>query len=271
MIKTCWMRAGIVLLLVGLYPDITRAAHIEPLYTPLPLDVGRGFTLSEVREAVSDSLINTGWRKQRSQENEIRAYRSKGRHKGQIGISWTSRLITFRYLGSEGLNATDVDGVEYIHGLYNIWVHDLENALKFRVNQLASEHERYGGRAPVSEVRIHPRRRRTAIIKHGPLPEVQEIKPEVAATPVQPLDQPATEQGAPPPGAVVQDVTVRPQTRKSRVRVSKQPAQHAPRQDVEIKTVETPASSNAASSERPPVDAKPAKPAQSRDLGELKW
>ena len=283
MIHGRWIQAFFVCFCLSLYAGAARSARIEPLYTPLPLDVGRGFTLSELREAISDSLINSGWRKQRSQGNEIRAYHAKGRHTGTIGISYTGRLIKFHYLGSDGLNATEIDGVEYIHGLYNGWVHDLENALKFRVNQLALEHDRYGGKAPVTEVEIHPGRRRSVMVKRQPGPEVQEIKPERESAPmeqvVEPVEEPALEQEA-----VVHDVIVKPEAggKPPATAVVTEPGRTPPtgsvgKQAAGGRAVQLP--KQPAARELPPVDDGPARSSKdpadtkpgNKDLGELKW
>jgi len=289
MTHSSWIRTFIVFFSLNLFWGSAQAARIEPLYTPMPLDVGPGFTLSEVREAISDSLINAGWRKQLSQGNEVRAYHTKGRHIGRIGISYTSRLIEFHHRGSEGLDATDIDGVEYVHGLYNTWVHDLENALKFRVNQLALEHDRYAGKAPVTEVEIRPGERKTATINRRPESEVQEINTET--TPVEPVVEPVIEPGleqdTPLQGAVVHDVIVKPQTaeKPSAAPVLIEPAQSAlpapspvpspdqsRKKNVDIQPVENPKESTTVAEELPPVDAKPAQPVESgKDLGELKW
>ncbi len=260
-----WLRGLTVLCLFTVFfqmSSVAMAARLEPLYTPLPIDVGRGFTRSEIREAVSDSLINSGWHAQKAQGGQIRAFQAKGRYMARLGIRYSGKIIRFQYLGSERMNARTIDGVEHIYGLYNTWVHDFENALKFRINQLARSHE-HGLKAPVREVKVRSRQRKKVIIKRS----TERTAPDSSITTVEPASSP----NKPPQGAVVHDVIVKPETHENKVRMIKEPIQPAPKRDVEIKTVETPTTANAASDELPPADSRPAKPAQSKDLGELKW
>lgn len=91
-----------------------------------PDPVAAASSQAATRDAILAGMKAEQWIATREDPGHIRAARSiKGKHDMDVAIAYDDTNVSLTYQNSRNLDHMVIDGVEYIHPNYNVWVNRL--------------------------------------------------------------------------------------------------------------------------------------------------
>jgi hypothetical protein len=138
-------------LLLGLVaPPLLAALPAVPLELPGPIAFPQYLDTVKVSEAIMTAFTNKKWLIEADTGEAVRAHLAIRRHVLRIRIDYSTRGLSYHYLGSELLGYEEDAGEKYIHPNANKWLSQLAAEVQIQIQRL------YFERTPAEVVPVEP-------------------------------------------------------------------------------------------------------------------
>ncbi|HEY7873388.1 MAG TPA: hypothetical protein VIC31_11795 [Rudaea sp.] len=117
-------RISLLLLLPALL--LLMAFRQVPLVDPAPIAVPAKLSLVQVDKAVKQALVKREWLINSDQPGKLTATYARRDFSVQIGITYDTKQVQIKYLGSSNLKYEVKNGQAWIHKNYQSWIQNLE-------------------------------------------------------------------------------------------------------------------------------------------------